>query len=237
MTAVTAAQRRVVVTGAGRGLGRALATGFIEGGAAVWGTSRGDQPLPGAAGHLRLDLQDEASIKAAADAFRAETDGLDLLVNCAGTDARAFGADENTRGPFDIDPEVFGAVLQVNTTGPMLTTRAFVDLLRAGQGPMIVNVTSQLGSLQVASRKGRDIAYGASKAALNLVSVRTATALADDGIGVVMLHPGWINTDMGGPSAEFDLPAIARTIVTTIEALTLEDSGRFIRWDGYDHPW
>ena len=98
-------------------------------------------------------------------------------------------------------------------------------------------LSSQLGSMQMAARKGRDTAYGVSKAALNMLSVKSAAALRDDGVGVVMLHPGWIATDLGGPSAPLDVEDTSRTIASTIEALTIADSVRFVRWDGHDHPW
>ena len=76
-----------------------------------------------------------------------------------------------------------------------------------------------------------------SKAALNMLSVKSAAALHENGVGVVMLHPGWIATDMGGPSAPLGVEETSRTIAATIEALTIADSGRFVRWDGHDHPW
>jgi NAD(P)-dependent dehydrogenase (short-subunit alcohol dehydrogenase family) len=76
-----------------------------------------------------------------------------------------------------------------------------------------------------------------SKAALNMLSVKTADALRPEGIAVVMLHPGWVQTDMGGASAPLTVAESADAIVRTVDALTLADSGRFVRWDGSDHPW
>ena len=234
---MNASQRRIVVTGAGRGLGRALALRFAARGDAVWATTRDDAPVEGAAGTVHLDHRDEASIIAAAAQVAGATDGIDVLINCAGTDARSFGAYAARRGPFDLGPAEFDAVLQVNVTGPMMVTRHFLELLRGGTDAMIVNVSSQLGSMQVASRMGNDTAYCVSKAALNMLSVKTARHLEGDGIGVVMLHPGWLNTDMGGPNAALDVDATADVIVDTIGNLSLADTGRFIRWDGQEHPW
>lgn len=229
--------RRVLITGVNRGLGRALAVRFVERGHRVWGTSRtGDAPA-GLESVTALDLADEASIVSAAEAIAGQTDAIDLLINSAGADARSFGGSEDHRGPFDFDADTFNAVLDVNVTGPMLVTRHLLPLLRRGESPMIVNVSSQLGSMQVAAGKGRDTAYCVSKAALNMLSVKSAAALAPDGVGVVMLHPGWVATDMGGARAEFEVGPISATIATTIEGLTIDDTGRFIRWDGHDHPW
>lgn len=229
--------RRIFVTGVNRGLGRALAEALIERGHRVWGTSRtGEAPL-GVVSCLHLDLGDEGSITEAAAQLAAETDAIDLLINSAGADARSFGSSRDDRGPFDVDSRVFDQVFQTNVTGPMLVTRHLLPLLGNGQAPMIVNISSQLGSMQVASRMGPDAAYCVSKAALNMLSVKTAAALRSEGVGVVMLHPGWIATDMGGPDAPLPLAEASSTVASTIEALTITDSGRFIRWDGHDHPW
>lgn len=230
-------QRRVVITGVNRGLGRAIAERFVDRGHLVWGTSRkGDAPA-GLVSCVHLDLSSESSIVDAAQRIGDETDAIDLLVNSAGTDARSFGAADDERGPFDFDAQVFNAVFEVNVTGPMLVTRHLLPLLRSGNHAMVVNLTSQLGSMQVAAGMGRDTAYSVSKAALNMLSVKSAAALRSEEIGVVMMHPGWVATDMGGPEAPLALGEASSQIATTIESLTAADSGRFLRWDGSDHPW
>lgn len=230
-------ERRILITGVGRGLGLELASRFVERGHTVFGTTRtGEAPIE-LAGCVCLDLRDESSIVSALGLLGEQIDGIDLLVNCAGADARMFGAGEDARGPFDVDAATFNAVLDANVTGPMVVTREALPLLRRGQQPMIVNVSSQLGSMQVAARKGRDTAYCVSKAALNMLGVKSAAALEPDGIGVVMMHPGWVATDMGGPAADLSVDEAGVAIVATIESLTLADTGRFIRWDGHDHPW
>lgn len=210
---------------------------MIERGHRVWGTSRNGDAPAGVVSCAHLDLRDEGSIIEAAHRLGQETNGIDLLINSAGADARSFGASGAQRGPFDFDATTFNAVLGVNVTGPMLVTRHLLPLLKNGSSPIIVNISSQLGSMQVAARKGSDTAYCVSKAALNMLSVKSAAALRHDGIGVVMLHPGWIATDMGGADAPLDVEDTSRTIASTIEALTLADTGRFVRWDGHDHPW
>lgn len=229
--------RRVLITGVNRGLGAALAARLHEAGHAVWGTTRSgdvDRPLSGC---LRLELTDESSVVAAVRELETHLDGLDLLINCAGADARSFGADPDQRGPFDFDADTFNGVLAANVTGPMMVTRCALPLLRRGHDPMIVNVSSQLGSMQVAATNGDDTSYCVSKAGLNMLGVKSAETLRPEGIGVVMLHPGWVQTDMGGSSAQMTIDESASAIVDTVRSLTLADSGRFIRWDGQDHPW
>lgn len=242
MSTDEAGDRRVFITGANRGIGYELARRYIESGDRVWGAGR-----PGRTGRLRelqpagvveMDLEQESSVVAAMAELARGLDRLDLLINCAGVDARAFGDDPAAaRGPFDLDAEVFTAVSRVNVTGPMVVTREAVDLLRRGPDALVLNVSSQLGSMEVGATMGRDTAYCVSKAALNMLSLKTADALRPDGVAVVMIHPGWVSTDMGGPSASLTPQQSAEAIQRTVDGLTLADSGRFIRWDGRDHPW
>ncbi len=229
--------RRIVLTGAGRGLGLALAERWAAAGHEVWGCTRTGASLPALAGCVAMDLADEASIVTGVAELAERLEAVDLLVNCAGVDARAFGSAEDQRGPFDFDAAMLHSVVSVNVAGPMVLTRELLPLLRGGSAPVVVNVSSQLGSMQVAATKGRDTAYCVSKAALNMLSVKSAAALRAEGIAVVMLHPGWVQTDMGGSSATLTVAESADAVVRTIDALTLADTGRFMQWDGLDHPW
>ena len=244
--------RRVLVTGANRGLGLELTRQFVAAGDQVWAACRTPESAHelqglGAKSVLALDLASEASIHAAAAEVAANVDGLDVLVSCAGTDARAFGADDGERGPFDLGADVFTDVLRVNVTGPMVVTSAFLPLLRAAANAegadgsarpaKLVNISSQLGSMEVAASIGRDTAYCVSKAGLNMYTVKSATELAGDNVAVVAVHPGWLRTDMGGEHADMSPEEASEAIVSTITGLTMADSGRFMRWDGTDHPW
>lgn len=233
--------RRVMITGANRGLGLALTKAYLSSGDHVWGSARADRDdelcelKP--TGVLNFDLADEGSIVGGVAEMMALADGLDLLINCAGIDARALGANDDERGPFDLDGDTFTAVIQINATGPMIVTREVLPLLRRGENPMVINISSQLGSMEFAKGAGRDTAYCVSKAALNMLSVKSAAALKSDGIGVVTMHPGWVSTDMGGASAPLSPAQSAEAIQQTVNNLTMADSGRFINWDGSDHPW
>jgi len=236
---------KILITGANRGLGLELAKTWIAGGHEVWGSARTADPADflalGPAGAISFDLGDEASIVAGFEALATQIDSLDLLVNCAGIDARAFGI-EDPRGPFDVEPEPFTEVIRINATGPMLVTREALPLLRAGNdanstNAIVLNVSSQLGSMQVAATKGRDTSYCVSKAALNMWSVKAARALHGEQIAVIMLHPGWVSTDMGGPAAQLTPTESATSIVAVVDELTFDDTGRFINWDGSEHPW
>ena len=97
---------------------------------------------------MAIDLSDEASVTSGVADLRARTEAIDLLVNCAGLDARSFGLAKDHSGVFDVDAATFNAVLNVNVTGPMALTREALPLLRAGTDPMILNISSQLASMQ-----------------------------------------------------------------------------------------
>lgn len=234
-------ERTILVTGANRGLGLHLVRHLINGGDHVWGAARQSDPQQllelGPAGAIQLDMADEASIIAGARALVSQVDHLDVLINCAGVDARAFGADPDRRGPFDLDIETTQQVLAVNVGGPMALTRELRSSLGAGTNPVVVNISSQLGSMDVAARVGNDTSYCISKAAMNMLTVKSAAAMRDEGVAVVSMHPGWVSTDMGGSAASLTPDESASTIVSTLAGLSLADTGTFVNWDGSPHPW
>ena len=237
MSAEAPDQRRIFITGIGRGIGHALARSLLDRGHEVWGSTRtGEVDLP-VAGCVGLDLLDTNGIPSVAAALGARLDGLDTLVNCAGVDARAFGAENDRRGPFDVDAEAITSVLAVNVTAPIVLATALLPLLELGRQPLLLNISSQLGSMEVGASAGRDAIYNASKAALNMWTLKAAAELAERGGAAVALHPGWVQSDMGGSAATLTTTESADAIAATMDSLGPDDNGRFIRWDGTDHPW
>ena len=228
-----------MITGANRGLGLELARAFAARGDEVWASCR----RPAEAEQLRavtphvlpLDLGSPDSI----ERFAAEVGEapIDVLVNNAGLDARNFGVADGERDVLQLSGEHFLDEVRVNALGPLLLTRALLGRLRLAYRPRIVNVTSQVASMVVAATTGRDIGYTASKAALNMITVKLAMRLRDDGVIAVALHPGFLRTDMGGTRADLDPAEAAVSIVGLIDALVPAQSGAFLRWDGSEHPW
>ena len=227
--------KRIFITGVGRGLGRELAAQLVAEGHEVWGSTRNGESDLDLSGCVALELSDDSAIVNGVG--NIGLDAIDLLINCAGIDSRATGSDPERRGPFDTDGETLAAVIAVNVTAPMVLTRELLPKLRAGTDPIVLNISSQLGSMEVGKTLGVDTPYNISKAALNMLSVKTAEALRPDGIAVVMLHPGWVQTDMGGSSASLTMPESAAAIRKTVASLTMSDSGRFLTWEGNTHPW
>jgi NAD(P)-dependent dehydrogenase (short-subunit alcohol dehydrogenase family) len=235
-----AVMSRVVVTGAARGLGRALALGYLERGSEVWAGCRAPDraaDLAARGAHVcRLDVADEALVAGFAAAVATAGD-VDVLINAAGTDARAFGAAADQRGPFEIGVDHFLAEMRVNAAGPMIVTRCLLPQLMKGTPGKVINLSSRLASMAVGAEICWDIGYNASKAALNAITVRTARLLAESAVVVVAVHPGWVRTDMGGPEASIEPGEAARQLIDTIEHLSPEHSGMFLHRDGTPHPW
>ena len=230
----------MLITGGNSGLGHELVRLFIANGDEVYGTARSGRQESLSelkpAGLLTLDYAEPPSIVSAVDQLSGMVDGLEMVINCAGIDARALGKDD-PRGPFNVDAEIYSELVRINVGGPMELTRSALPLLRNGTNPWIINISSQLGSMEVAATIGRDSPYCVSKAALNMLSVKASTALRPEGIGVLMLHPGWVRTGMGGPDATMEVSESASAIVSTLGKLTFDHTGRFVNWDGTEHPW
>jgi len=232
-------KRRIVVTGANRGIGLELVRAFVGLGHSVWGTARDpvaaeELAATGATGILPLDVSDPQSIAAFGTELAEATGTVDLLVNNAGVGIQSFGADQADGTVDNVDPSLISSVFEVNSLGPLLVTRSLLPLIAVGEAPLVCNISSQLGSMVVGANSG-DVAYNVSKAALNMITVKFAAE--HPSVAFVALHPGWVRTDMGGASAALGVEESASTIADTLLGLTIEDSGRFMNWDGSEHPW
>jgi len=230
---------RIVITGANRGLGLELARAYVASGREVIGGCR----RPADAADLcsltpfvhAVDMGDEKSIAAFADDIGPGA--IDVLFNNAGVDGRSFGAADGERDVLQLSASHFEQEMRVNAVGPMLLARALLTRMRASEHPRIVNVSSQIGSMLISAAMGRDVGYAASKAALNMITVKLAWRLHADGIVAIALHPGYLRTAIGGAGAEMDPAVAAVAIMRLVDTLTLAESGRFYRWDGAEHPW
>ena len=212
----------ILVTGASRGIGRALLDLYRERGVEVIGTARAPED-----GMMRLDVADPASHAALVAALDGRP--LDALVCNAGINP------DKERAIEDYTAEVFAESFAVNATGAFLTVQALLANLRAGARPRVAIVSSQLGSSQIAS--GGGYAYRASKAAAVNLARNLAADLKRDGIAVGAYHPGWVRTDMGGQGAPLSPRESAEGLAARIEALGVETTGVFETWDGRAHPF
>jgi NAD(P)-dependent dehydrogenase (short-subunit alcohol dehydrogenase family) len=221
----------VLITGASRGLGLEFARQYAADGWRVHACCR----EPGGAvtaisGDVvchALDVTDTAAIAALGAALKGEA--LDLLVNNAGIMGRGQKLGR-------IDADGWDTVLRVNAIAPIMLSEALLPNLRKAIGAKIAMLTSRMGSI-ADNTSGGMYAYRSSKAALNAAARSLALDLADDGIGVVLLHPGWVRTDMGGPNGQIDAPEAVSGLRRIIGDLKMTDSGAFYAYDGRQIPW
>ena len=198
----------VLIAGANRGLGLEFVRQYV---ADDWEVIAGCRE-PAAAteltalsaasdGRVRVhavDVADGASVARFHDAVGATA--IDVLIAGAGV----FGGQAQDFGSVDFD--AWEQALRVNTVGPVRVAQAFAAELRATAGAKLVAITSQLGSIEASH--GGMIAYRSSKAALNAAWKSVGLALAGQGVGTLLLHPGWVKTDMGGANAPLT-PAVS----------------------------
>jgi len=223
--------RTVLITGANRGLGLEFARQYSEAGWTVIGTAR----RPDAAEDLKalgvrvmqLDVTDQESVSRLARDLGQQP--IDLLINNAGIFPMASTVAE-------IDFADIERSLDVNTIGPMRVTLALLPNLRRGDAKLIVNITSNLGSI-TDNNSGRFYGYRESKAALNMFTRSLAAELRDEGFVCIVMNPGWVQTDMGGPNAPLQAPDSIAGMRAVIDRLTPADSGTFWTHEGQQMPW
>lgn len=175
----------------------------------------------------RLDVTDGQSV--AKLARELAEDSIDILLNNAGVYGPRTGFGET-------DYEQWSQVLEVNLLGPLRMAEVFLDQVVRSQRKLIVNISSNMGSLANNDSGGAYI-YRSSKAALNAVSKSLSIDLRDRGVTVVMFHPGWVRSDMGGPGASIDPSKSVAGMRAVIERLGPPDNGRFFNYDGSELPW
>ena len=105
------------------------------------------------------------------------------------------------------------------------------------QRATIVNVSSILGSIQLSQHGDRYTPYRISKAALNMATKSMSVDFKNDSILCVAIHPGWVQTDMGGANADLDVEDSCKQMTQTIQALNESQNGAFIQYDGKSLPW
>lgn len=210
---------RVLITGASRGIGRALLDGLDARGDRVTGTARGADAGPG---WLRVDVADPMSVAAMGRAFGEEP--LDLLVCNAGV-----YPDKGQRLADGYPAGLWAETFAVNVTGVFLCVQALLPALIRGRGKVAI-LSSRMGSQALAP--GGSLIYRASKAAALNLGRNLAAELAPEGIAVGIYHPGWVRTAMGGAGADLAPEAAAAGLIARIDALSPATSGCFEDYAG-----
>jgi NAD(P)-dependent dehydrogenase (short-subunit alcohol dehydrogenase family) len=228
----------ILVTGANRGLGLEFVRQYAQAGWKTYAACRS----PKSAKELKalqdqhadritilsVDVTDAASVRTAAEKLRGEP--IDLLLNNAGVGsppAQKIGS---------LDYAAWSQVLDANVLGPARMIEAFVENVAKGRDKRIVTVTSRMGSIADNS-SGGSYAYRSSKAGVNAVMKSFSIDLAPRGITCVVVHPGWVRTDMGGAGGKLAPAESVKSLRALVDGLSLTHSGKFFNVDGEVLPW
>ncbi|MBO6949589.1 MAG: SDR family oxidoreductase [Rhodospirillales bacterium] len=224
----------VLITGANRGLGLEFAKQYAADGWSVIATCRNPVgvgelgTIEGDIAVYGLDVLDQNSI----DRFVNDLDGrpIDILINNAGV----YGPKPVKAA--DVTMKDWTPVFQTNAMAPLFIARALLPNVEKGDRKLIVNISSIMASIEQGSAPSEYI-YRSSKTALNMVMACYAQEIADTGVAVTMFHPGWVQTDMGGPSATLTPTESITHLRASIEKLGFKDTGKFYNYDGSPLPW
>ncbi|MBM3532466.1 MAG: SDR family oxidoreductase [Alphaproteobacteria bacterium] len=223
-----------VITGANRGLGLEFARVYLAEGWTVHAGCR----HPTKADALRklkgdlhihpLDVDDPKDVKALGKSLGSEP--VDLLLNNAGI----FGKRDVKLGQLDYDE--FQQVLKTNVVAPMRLAEALADNVAHSRQKKMAFVTSRMGSIGMNSAGGQ-VAYRTSKSALNMAVSCLALDLKSRGVTCLLVHPGWVKTDMGGPGAAIEIPESIAGMKKVIDKVVPGDTGKFFDYQGQAIPW
>jgi NAD(P)-dependent dehydrogenase (short-subunit alcohol dehydrogenase family) len=217
----------ICITGANRGIGLELARQY---------TDRGDSVIAGCRGPSEtladlgvevvegVDVTDDGGVARLADAIGGRS--LDVLINNSGI--------LSSESLDDLDFDRMRRQFEVNSLGPLRVTAALRGNL--GRGSKVAIVTSRMGSIED-NTSGSRYGYRMSKAAVNMAGRSLAHDLASDGVAVVILHPGFVRTEMTGNQGLVDPPESAAGLMARIDELTLDSSGSFLHANGEALPW
>ena len=223
-----------LITGANRGIGLELARAYAADGYKVHACCRSPEKadelkaVPGDVTVHRLDVTDHGAV----DALAREIDEpIDVLIANAGI----YGpkSEKQTFGSLDYD--ALRDTIETNTLGAVKTCEAFLPLVERSDAKTMAAITSQMGSIDDAS--GGSTAYRASKTALNMAMAVAANDVKDRGVAVGLIHPGWVQTDMGGPNGKVTPEESAKGIKAQVEGLKPSDKAPFLTYDGKTLPW
>ncbi len=227
--------KNIVITGAGRGIGLALTRQFLKNGNRIHATYRDEKSArelldmasasKGFLSTTTLDVAEERSFGEFEKAL-AKLGGVDILVNNAGV----IGG--RTSSLLELDLVEVAKVFQVNTFGPMRSTRATLPYLNPRA--VIASITSLMGSI-TDNESGGYYDYRMSKTALNMFNKSLSKEFPE--FTCLVLHPGWVATDMGGPGAPVTPEASARGLHEIIAGAGTHLSGKFYDFTGKELPW
>lgn len=230
---------RILITGANRGIGLEFTRQFLARGdrviAACRRPGKANELTQLAAAHpgrlhvLAVDVAEPKSVVELAREAAMVWDSLDLLVNNAGVlhPGERFGS---------VDAESLSRSFAVNAMGPFLLLQQLVPLLSKSDAPRVVNLSTRLASITECERFGT-ASYAIGKAALNMAMRQAAHGLDEFGVTCVLVSPGWVGTEMGGPDAELTVEESVASLIELIGRIDASMHGGFFNRHGEVIPW
>lgn len=238
--------RHILITGASRGIGLEFTRQYLQCGMKISAASRSAKEstalheLKSEFGEqlaiYTLDVSEENSRRNLIESLSKKNERLDCLINNAGI---ASGSGKFRYQFGELNQEDLCKTLMVNAVAQLMMTEAVFPLLLKGEHPIVVNITSNSGSISKKQRNGgTGYGYSASKAALNMFTKMLSVELEDSSIIVVAIHPGWVRTTMlYCENAPLEPAESVRGMIQVIDKLGMKDSGRFLDWQGDELPW
>ena len=233
--------KKVLITGVSGGLGSCLATEYLKRNYQVYGYDIKDNTkveniknmYPEKFEFILMDTSSDESVIRAGTIINQYTESLDILINAA---AILPPNSANVLEDFDITQSM--ELFAVNTLGPLRVVKDLLPLIKKGEEKLIVNISSEAGSMTTHCDYITRYDYCMSKAALNMQSIILQRYLEKDGIKVLLIHPGWLRTEMGGKEAPILPSESAESIVRLTETYKYsENMGMFLDYDGSTRAW
>lgn len=234
---------RIFISGTNRGLGLEFVKQYLQKGDHVIATCRNPndafelnelkKSYPENLTIFKLEVTNNQEREEVYNHVKEQFGSIDILINNAGI---ASGGGSNSYILGELHSEDMRKVFNVNSIAPVLLAERFIDLLKKGKNPKIINITSGLSSLAQKDWVFR-YSYCASKTALNMFSKLMALQLMDEGIIVIPLHPGHVKTDLGGSFAPINPKESIEGMIKVIESITMDDTGKFLDWRNEELPW
>ena len=225
----------LLITGTNKGVGLELTKIYAARGDTVYAACRNPaeaealKAIEGDVKIVEVVVGDSDSVTAMAASL--EGVAIDVVVNNAGMAGPSF--DQQTT--YAMDFEGWAETFNVNSMGPVRVMQALLPNLRSGTEAKVVTITSQMGALSLDMVAAH--AYCASKAAINKFMRMASIDLKKEDIAVGLIHPGWVQTDMGGPRADLTPLESAEGVAAVIDQLSLSNTGGFWKWNGETHDW
>lgn len=235
----------ILISGANKGLGLGLTEHYAKKGWKIYACCRDLDAAPDLAtlmeqtdGRVQthiVDMLELGSITRLASQLKSIP--IDILVNVAGYYGKHIVSEPGGLQEFgSSDFDEWEKTYRVNCIAPMKMAESLIENILLGEHKKIISISSIIGSIG-GNDVGKMYPYRASKAGLNAVMKSMAIDLASEKITAIALHPGWVKTDMGGPTADIDVSESIKGMANVIGSLSLNDSGKFYAYDGSELPW